>query len=179
MPMARESGVRKLQRLRIGFIPEDRKDEGLFLDLPIHHNLAIGLHAAQTGFAMARNLRQRVEAIVQRLGVKASGLDANVNTLSGGNQQKVLLGRYLLLGADVLVVEEPTRGVDVGAKAEIYKVLREFAETGGAALVLSRETIELIGLCDRICVVHGGRIVKELPAHTATEHQILDAALSA
>jgi ribose transport system ATP-binding protein len=178
MPASAEQGVRRMQSLRVGFVPEDRKDEGLFQALSIQHNLAIGLQAAQAGYALADEFRDRVDTVVKRMAIKVNGTAAPVGSLSGGNQQKVLLGRYLLLGADVLVIEEPTRGVDVGAKAEIYKLLREFAERGGAALVLSRETIELIGLCDRIYVVHGGRVVRELAAESATEHQILDAALS-
>jgi len=101
------------------------------------------------------------------------------NSLSGGNQQKVLLGRYLATKPEILLIEEPTRGVDVGAKSEIYRLLREFANAGGAVLVLSRETVELIGLCDRIYVMHDNTVVSELPAATATEHDILNAALSA
>ena len=106
-------------------------------------------------------------------------MSAAVGALSGGNQQKVLLGRYIAANLDILLIEEPTRGVDIGAKGEIYKLLRDFAESGGAVLVLSRETLELIGLCDRIYVVHGNTVVAEMPASKATEHDILDAALSA
>ena len=102
-----------------------------------------------------------------------------VAALSGGNQQKALLGRYLASGADILLIEEPTRGIDVGAKVEIYRLLRDFANKGGAILVLSRETIELIGLCDRILVIHGRTAVSEMPAGEASEHRILDAALIA
>jgi ribose transport system ATP-binding protein len=114
-----------------------------------------------------------------KLNVKAASSSASVSSLSGGNQQKVLLGRYLAKEADVLLIEEPTRGVDIGAKVEIYKLLREFANNGGAAIVLSRETIELIGLCDRIIVVHAGTAASEMAAEDATEHKILDAALVA
>ena len=99
--------------------------------------------------------------------------------LSGGNQQKVLLGRYLAREVKILVIEEPTRGVDIGAKSEIYALLRAFAQAGGAVLVTSRETVELIGLCDRLAVVHGHTVVADLPAGEATEHSILAAALAA
>jgi ribose transport system ATP-binding protein len=111
--------------------------------------------------------------------VKSAGSEAPVASLSGGNQQKVLLGRYLAADMDVLLIEEPTRGVDIGAKSEIYKLLRRFTAKGGAAIVLSRETIELIGLCDRIYVMHANTLVGEMPAREATEHRILDAALVA
>jgi ribose transport system ATP-binding protein len=84
-----------------------------------------------------------------------------------------------MLNAQVLLIEEPTRGVDVGAKAEIYRLLREFVQQGGAAIVLSREALELIGLCDRLCVIHGERIVREMDAVEATEHDIVHAAMTA
>ena len=129
--------------------------------------------------SIAHDYRKAIAKTMASMNIKASGPSAQVGTLSGGNQQKVLLGRYLAAGLDLLLIEEPTRGVDIGAKAEIYKLLRSFADEGGAVLVLSRETIELIGLCDRIYVVHGKAIVAELPAETATEHLILNAALSA
>lgn len=177
MPVPASQGVRRLQALGVGFIPEDRKDEGLFLDLSIAHNIAIGLHAGRPALTVARRYRKVVAGIMASLAVKAPGPAVPVASLSGGNQQKSLLGRYLASGADILLIEEPTRGIDVGAKAEIYKLLRDFANRGGAILVLSRETIELIGLCDRILVIHDRTAVSEMPAGEASEHRILDAAL--
>jgi ribose transport system ATP-binding protein len=179
LPGSASTGVRQGQAVGMGFVPEDRKDEGLFLGLSIAHNIGIGLHARQPALALARDHGALIDETMSLLNVKAAGPSAAVGSLSGGNQQKVLLARYLAADADILLVEEPTRGVDVGAKAEIYKLLRDFANRGGAVLVLSRETLELIGLSDRICVVHGQTIVTVLPATTATEHGILDAALSA
>ena len=178
MPVPVGSGIRKLQAAGVGFVPEDRKEEGLFLGLPIAHNITIGLHARHSELALARPYRKTVADTMRDLNVKAASAAASVNSLSGGNQQKVLLGRYLAADVDILLIEEPTRGVDIGAKSEIYKLLRNFANDGGAVLVLSRETVELIGLCDRIYVVHGDTVVSELPAGEATEHAILDAALS-
>ncbi len=179
LPTSTESGVRVMQALGVGFVPEDRKDEGLFLDMSIDHNLSIGLQAARGGFSLAGNFRKAVDEIIARMPIKARTSALAVGALSGGNQQKVLLGRYLLLGAGILLIEEPTRGVDVGAKAEIYRLLREFVLDGGAAIVLSRETIELIGLCDRLYVIHGSRVVREMQGAEATEHDIVDAALTA
>lgn len=179
LPTSTESGVRVMQALGVGFVPEDRKDEGLFLDMSIDHNLSIGLQAARGGFSPAGNFRKAVDEIIARMPIKARTSALAVGALSGGNQQKVLLGRYLLLGAGILLIEEPTRGVDVGAKAEIYRLLREFVLDGGAAIVLSRETIELIGLCDRLYVIHGSRVVREMQGAEATEHDIVDAALTA
>jgi ribose transport system ATP-binding protein len=179
IPISGASGIRQLQRLGVGFVPEDRKDEGLLLGLSIAHNIAITLHASRAELAAARSYRDKIADTMKSMAIRATGAKASVQSLSGGNQQKVLLGRYLAAEMDILLIEEPTRGVDIGAKSEIYRLLRAFAAKGGAVVVLSRETIELIGLCDRICVVHGDTIVSEFPAVEATEHRILDAALRA
>jgi ribose transport system ATP-binding protein len=179
LPLPVGGGVRRLLAMGVGFVPEDRKEDGLFLGLSVAHNIAAALYSRIPEIGIAPAYQRVVAETMASLGVKASSPSAAVGTLSGGNQQKVLLGRYLAAGLDILLVEEPTRGVDIGAKSEIYRLLRAFARKGGAVLVLSRETVELIGLCDRICVVHNDTIVREMPAAEATEHNILDAALSA
>ena len=179
LPVSPDTGIRRLQKADVGFIPEDRKEEGLFLGLSIAHNIAIGLHARQGELSIAKSYRQTIAETMRDLRIKTTSPSVPPSSLSGGNQQKVLLGRYLAAKPDILLIEEPTRGVDVGAKSEIYKLLRDFTNAGGAVLVLSREMVELIGLCDRIYVVHDNTVVSELPAAAATEHGILDAALSA
>jgi ribose transport system ATP-binding protein len=179
LPVPLGSGIRMLQAAGVGFVPEDRKEEGLFLGLPIAHNIAVSLHSRHRELSLAKNYRKTIDAAMRSLNIKAPSASVPVGSLSGGNQQKVLLGRYLASNLDILLVEEPTRGVDIGAKSEIYRMLRDFANRGGAVLVLSRETVELIGLCDRIYVVHNNTVVSELAAEKATEHTILDAALSA
>ena len=179
LPLAKETGVRRLQRLGVAFVPEDRKEEGLFLGLSVAHNLSMTLHSARAALSAAKSYAEVIAATMKSMNVKAAGVGASVDSLSGGNQQKVLLGRYLAADVGLLLIEEPTRGVDIGAKSEIYRLLRDFTGKGGAVLVLSRETIELIGLCDRICVIHGNTLVSDMPAAEATEHNILDAALSA
>jgi len=179
LPVPISTGVRRLQALGVGFVPEDRKEEGLFLGLSIAHNIAIGLHASRPEMSLARSHRRVIEATMGSMNVKAPHAAVPVASLSGGNQQKVLLGRYLAADMSILLIEEPTRGVDVGAKSEIYRLLRDFTAGGGAVLVLSRETIELIGLCDRICIVHDNAVIDEIPAADATEHKILNAALNA
>lgn len=178
LPVSENNGIRILKSHRVGFIPEDRKDEGLLLGLTIADNIGLGLHSEKSAISLARRVGKLVANIMQQMNVKSAGPSARVDSLSGGNQQKVLLGRYLATDVDVLIIEEPTRGVDIGAKAEIYKLLRNLANDGKAILVLSRETVELIGLCDRIYVVHDETIVAEMPAEEATEHKILEAALS-
>jgi ribose transport system ATP-binding protein len=179
MPIGEVSGVRQLQALSVGFVPEDRKHEGLFLGMSIAHNLAIAMQSARPSFGLKGNFSAKVNSMVSQMAIKIGNVGQEVRALSGGNQQKVLLGRYLLLGTRILLIEEPTRGVDVGAKLEIYRLLREFVKQGGAVLVLSRETIELIGLSDRMYVIHELRVVREMHSANATEHDIIDAALSA
>jgi ribose transport system ATP-binding protein len=179
LPVSAESGIRKLRAMGVGFVPEDRKEEGLFLQLSIAHNIVIGLNAARSELAVAKNYRTTITDMMAAMSINARGPSSIVSALSGGNQQKVLLGRYLAEEVNVLLVEEPTRGVDIGAKSEIYRLLRDFTNRGGAVLVLSRETIELIGLCDRIYVMHDETIADELPAATASEHWILQVALVA
>jgi ribose transport system ATP-binding protein len=177
LPVSPNGGVRRLQSIGVGFVPEDRKDEGLFLDLSVAHNIAIGVHSRRSALQLARAYTDLIAGTIKSMAIKVATPGIGVGTLSGGNQQKALLGRYLALGADILLIEEPTRGVDVGAKAEMYKLLRDFASRGGAILVLSREMLELIGLCDRLYIVHDKTIVGEMPAEEATEHNILEAAL--
>lgn len=178
LPVGAEGGVRQLQQLRIGFVPEDRKEEGLLLGAAISENIGIAVQAARPGFKPLARVMELAQRIMANLNVKAQTAASPVGALSGGNQQKVLLGRYLATDMDALIIEEPTRGVDIGAKAEIYRLLRALADEGKAILVLSRETVELIGLCDRLLVIHDRRVVSEMPGGEATEHAILNAALT-
>lgn len=178
LPLPQQSGIRFMQGLRVGLVPEDRKEEGLLLGAPISENIGIGLQAARPGFKPVLRIREVVKRIMSELNVKAQSTSLSVGSLSGGNQQKILLGRYLASDMDILVIEEPTRGVDIGAKAEIYKLLRDLADQGKALAVLSRDTVELIGLCDRILVVHDRDFVAEMLGKDATEQEILNAALT-
>ncbi len=178
LPLSRQRGIRFMKRLRVGFVPEDRKEEGLLLGASISENIGIGLQSARPGFGPTLRTHEKVKRIMTELNVRAQSASLPVGSLSGGNQQKVLLGRYLASDMDILIIEEPTRGVDIGAKAEIYKLLRDLANQGKALIVLSRETVELIGLCDRILVVHDQNFVAELSGADATEQDILNAALT-
>ncbi|WP_372572591.1 sugar ABC transporter ATP-binding protein [Ruegeria jejuensis] len=178
LPLAENEGIRTQKALGVGFVPEDRKEEGLLLGLSIRDNIDIGAQSGRSALSVTLKLRKLVAETMEKLKVKATSASAPVASLSGGNQQKVLLGRYLAADMNVLVIEEPTRGVDIGAKAEIYALLRKLADSGKAILVLSRETVELIGLCDRLLVVHDKAIAVEMAGKDATEHAILDAALN-
>lgn len=171
-------GVVKAVEQGIGLVPEDRKLEGLYLTLPIQDNLWLGALRAMGLMRTARLDSTVTTRVASHLQLRARDLLQEVGALSGGNQQKVMIGRWLAAGVDTLLIEQPTRGVDVGAKAEIYRLLREFTEAGGAVLALSSDLPELIGLCDRILIVRAGRVVADVDASTATEEQLLALALS-
>lgn len=177
-PLANAWDIVSSVRAGIGFVPEDRKTEGLFLADSVEQNVALGLYRKRRLLSRAQRGLDPVQRVNRRMRLKSAGLAQAVGTLSGGNQQKVMLGRWLVSGIDVLVIEEPTRGVDVGAKAEIYAALREFCDLGGSVLITSSEMNEIIGLCDRILVVRGGRIAGQMTGHEATEERVLHYAIT-
>src|SRR6202000_1726405 len=165
LPYDPRRGIARCVADGVALIPEDRKLDGLFLDLSIEQNFVIG---QLQGMGLARKTRPDA-GLISRL-MATMQLRANrkqtVRSLSGGNQQKAMLGRWLQGKIDTLLIEEPTRGIDVGAKVEIYRLLRDFAAQGGAVLLVSSELIEVIGLSDRILVVRAGRIVAALDARS-------------
>jgi ribose transport system ATP-binding protein len=150
-------------RQGIGFAPADRKDEGLLLDMGVHDNTIIASlrDISRGGFFSFRGRQNLATRLVQRLGVKTPSLGARAATLSGGNQQKVVMAKWLASEPRVLLFDEPTRGVDVGAKAQIRDLLHELAANGMAILLTSSELPELIDVCDRILVMNRGRITGE------------------
>jgi ribose transport system ATP-binding protein len=163
------------------YMPADRLAEGLMLDLNVRENAAItALNRLTTGPFVNR---RREVAVVQReltaLAVKAPSLEAQVSALSGGNQQKVVMARSMLSEPSILVADEPTQGVDVGARAEIYRILREVADRGVPVVVSSSDTKELEGLCDRVIVMSRGHAVATLEGADVTEERIVHAAISA
>ncbi|KIN71317.1 sugar ABC transporter ATP-binding protein [Sulfitobacter guttiformis] len=173
-----QSSVVATARAGIGFIPEDRKTEGLYLPLSIATNITLGMLREQSVWSRARVAAGEIETQMKNMRVAAASTQQIVGALSGGNQQKVMIGRWLASKVDVLLIEEPTRGVDVGAKAEIYALLRAFTDAGGAILITSSELTEVIGLCDRIAVVREGALVAEFAGIDATEQIIMHAALT-
>ena len=160
----------------IVYLSEDRKGDGLFLDLPIAANIsALAIERVSTGFGLVSERRERgqAEELGRRLALKCGDVGDPVSTLSGGNQQKVAIAKMLSIGPKVIILDEPTRGVDVGAKAEIHRILRELALSGVGILVISSELPELIGLCDRVLVVREGRIAGEVSGEDMTEENIM------
>jgi ribose transport system ATP-binding protein len=162
-------------------LPGDRHREGVMLSLSVRENvslLALG-EVAQGGFVRRARERPLVAAQIERLGVKTPSAETSVASLSGGNQQKVLFARALLGAPRVLLADEPTRGVDAGARIDLYQVLRDAAAEGRAVLVLSSDAVELQGLCDRVLVFSRGRVVRELEGSQINEENITGAAVSA
>lgn len=159
----------------IALIPEDRKNEGLHLRLPIAENLCQAAPDRYARFGVVNNARWRslVDELVTRLQIKAGSVADPVDTLSGGNQQKVVIGKYLATRPKVLLMSDPTRGIDVGTKTEVYRLIRELADTGATIILYSSDYDELIGLSDRIGIFREGRIVKELAGNEISEETIL------
>ena len=165
--------------LGIGLLTEDRKSEGLMLDLPVVQNASLAALAqfARGPFVDTGAERSAVQGYVERFRIRTPGLDQPVKLLSGGNQQKVLIARWLLRGLKVIVVDEPTRGIDVGAKSEIFGLIDQLAGNGLAVVMMTSEMPELLGLSDRIMVMAGGRITAEFTRESATQEAILNAAI--
>ena len=161
----------------IAYLPEDRKDAGLTLDMSIIDNTTMVSLPRYAHFLLDRDAQRRAtEKHAARLRLRAAALSDPVRTLSGGNQQKVLLAKWLEIAPKVLIVDEPTRGVDIGAKEEIYHLLQDLAAKGMAFVMISSEMNELIGMCHRIGVMRSGRLVTILDGQSATEEQIIHAA---
>ena len=160
----------------IAYLSEDRKSEGVFLDLSIQSNISsMALSTIQTTLLNVDVAKEKVQAerLGQRLKLKASSVTANTSSLSGGNQQKVAIAKLLATSPKIIFMDEPTRGVDVGAKAEIHQVLRQLCSEGVGIAVISSELPEIIGLCDRTIVIRNGTVAGELSARETTEESIL------
>jgi ribose transport system ATP-binding protein len=155
--------------------PEDRKKSGLLLDMPIAENITLPDLASYTRIRMVNGAAERRVAEEQRkkLAIKAPSVDTVVVTLSGGNQQKVVLAKWLAMRPNLLIFDEPTRGIDVGAKSEIYSVMRGLADAGVAILMISSDMEEVIGVSDRIAVMHEGQISGFLKRSEFTEQNVL------
>ncbi len=163
----------------IGFAPENRKAEGLILVRSVAENAALAISRALSwmGVLRTRPLIAAVEPTIRQLEIKTPSLAQEVGKLSGGNQQKVVLARWLAAGPKLLILDEPTRAVDVGAKAEIYRLIDRLARQGMAIMVISSEMPELLALSDRIRVMHGGRLSPAVEKRDATEEKIVGLAL--
>jgi inositol transport system ATP-binding protein len=163
-------------RLGIGLVPEDRKKQALFLQLAIRANLSIAAHdqiSSLKWFVDERKENALVDSFKRKLNIRMTGPDQQVSKLSGGNQQKVVLARWLALKPKILIVDEPTRGIDVGAKIEVHNILVEMAKSGVAVLVVSSELPEVLALCDRIITMRVGRVTGEIARADATQEILM------
>jgi ribose transport system ATP-binding protein len=160
----------------VGLAPEERKSQGLLLGESVARNISIASLArfSRGGFVSRSGERAAAREQVSALEVRPQDVDREVRTLSGGNQQKVVLARWLLRDCKVLLLDEPTRGVDVGARSEIYALIRDLADRGVAVVVVSSEIPEVLGLADRVLVIAEGRVLASEPAGALDEHRVLD-----
>ena len=169
-------------RAGIGFLPEDRKQQGLVLLLSVLQNVSLASLfklRGKSGLLRLRAEKEQVENIVSRLRIATPGVNQLVQFLSGGNQQKVVLAKWLASQSRVLIFDEPTRGIDVGAKVEVYNLMNQLVESGAAVIMVSSEMPELLGMSDRILVMHAGAIAAEMTRSEATQEKVLAAAMGA
>ncbi len=168
---------RDMIRRGICLVPNDRHRQGLFLDQSVGDNLAsvsVALQRRPWRLPLAE-LRRLAERTIERLRIKTEGVAQNVTRLSGGNQQKVVIGKWLGAGADILLLSDPTKGVDIHARTEIYATLDELAAAGSAVLVYASDVQELLLHCDRILVMYEGRITGELTGEAMSEQRVMAA----
>ena len=165
--------------LGIAYVPEDRRRHGVVLDMTTAANTTLATLRAVSRFGFLNFRQERAVAgnFVRQLGIKTPSLETRTGNLSGGNQQKVALARWLAANPALLILDEPTQGVDVGAKAEIHRLMSELAGRGMAILMISSELLEILGMSDRIAVMHGGKIVGTVDRAGATQEAILELAL--
>jgi ribose transport system ATP-binding protein len=163
-------------RLGVGMAPEERKSQALLMGEPIYRNVTLASfpRLARLGFTDAERERGEATRVTKRLHLTPGDVRRPVRTLSGGNQQKVVVGRWLLGGVRLLLLDEPTRGVDVGARAELYGVIRKLADDGVGVLLVSSEVPEVLGLADRVLVMREGHLIHESAAADLDEHSVLD-----
>lgn len=161
--------------LGLGFITEDRKEEGLILDFSIKDNIVLPslFSFTKNGLIKDKQEEEFVELLIKRLTIKTESAMTSAKNLSGGNQQKVVIAKWIGIGPKVLILDEPTRGVDVGAKREIYQLMNELTDRGVAIIMVSSELPEVLGMSDRVIVIHEGRVSGEVTGKEATQEKIM------
>lgn len=169
---------REAMALGIAYVPEDRRRHGVILEMPVEENATLAIHPRIFRGGWLRDAAERslAERMIAQLAIKTAGPDAPAGSLSGGNQQKVALARWLATEPAILILDEPTQGVDVGAKSEIHRIIRELADKGLAVILISSDLPEVIGMSDRIGVMRAGKLTAVLPGNAAAE-DVMAAAL--
>jgi ABC-type sugar transport system ATPase subunit len=159
----------------IGYLPENRKEQGLFLEMSVAENI-LSVKAnndRKSIFLNHKKFNSITNEFINKLEIKTPSSQTKVINLSGGNQQKIVLAKWLTLNPKILIIDEPTAGIDVGAKSEIYRLLNELTETGTSIILISSDLQELLGICDRILVFCNGRITADLPRDQFSEEEIM------
>jgi len=169
----------KVLRRGLALVSEDRRRYGLVLDQSISFNLSLSSLRSLTRLGFVDSSREfgQNDALYRSMRVKAPNMEAVVGKLSGGNQQKVVLGKALMTDPSIVLLDEPTRGIDVGAKVEIYELVNQLTDAGKGVILVSSELPELIGMSDRILMLHEGRVTGEFDARRATQEMLMQAAL--
>lgn len=177
----RRRSPRSARRAGLAYLPEDRKDQGLLLNRSIRENIGLASLGSRSRWALLRadHDRKDVAHHARAVGLKAHDLNADAATLSGGNQQKVMLARWLAAGPSVLILDEPTRGIDVGSKSEIYRLMRKLTDDGRAVVMISSEIEEILSMSDRVVVMRGGDVVAHFAGDDITEAAVTRAAIVA
>jgi rhamnose transport system ATP-binding protein len=170
--------VRRATARGLALVPEDRRKQGLVLDEGVSRNITLAIRSKLSRWGLLRSTDENRAARewASRLEVKTAALDATTGTLSGGNQQKVVIGKWLATEPTVLIVDEPTRGIDVGTKSEVHRLLSELAQQGLAILMISSELPEVLGMADRVLVMREGRLTGEFARADATPEAVMYAA---
>ncbi|MBZ0218504.1 MAG: ATP-binding cassette domain-containing protein, partial [Fimbriimonadaceae bacterium] len=170
----------RMQLLGVAHLPEDRDSVGLVTTQPVATNISLAVldRVSRLGVILFGRERTLARHWVDELQIKARSVDDPVSTLSGGNRQKVVLGKWLALNPGVLILDEPTHGIDVGTKAQVHKIIADLAAEGIAVLVISSDLPEVLGVGDRILVIHEGRLAASFARNEATEEAIMAAATS-
>ncbi|MBY3484785.1 sugar ABC transporter ATP-binding protein [Rhizobium laguerreae] len=170
----------KSDGISMALIPEDRKTEGLMLPMTVRENLSIAAldRVSRNGVIDRVAERREIDDLFKLLAIKAATIDMPVAALSGGNQQKVVIAKWLMNRPRIILLNDPTRGIDVGTKQEIYLLLRKLADAGAAIIFYSTDYDELIGCCDRVLVMYDGSIIRELEGAEINEHELIGAALN-
>jgi ribose transport system ATP-binding protein len=164
----------------MALIPEDRKTEGLMLPMSVRDNLSFAsLDVLSRGGTIDRAAEdRRIDEMIKLLAIKTAGTDIPVGSLSGGNQQKVVIAKWLMRAPRIILLNDPTRGIDVGTKQEMYQLLRKLADQGAAIVFYSTDYDELIGCCDRVLVMYDGGVRRVLEGSDITQHALIAGALN-
>jgi ribose transport system ATP-binding protein len=170
----------KNRQIGMALIPEDRKTEGLMLPMSVADNLGMAAMSNLTSGIFVDRAKERaaIQRMVDKLKIKVGDVGNPVATLSGGNQQKVVIAKWLMTEPRIILLNDPTRGIDVGTKQELYQLLRDLAGAGASILFYTTDYDELIGCCDRVLILYDGRVVRELVGEAITEKAIVAASLN-